>query len=228
MSQAISTEQFIDFLLAQNVLQFGEFTLNSGRVSPYFFNMGEVSEGDAFAELGRAYADAIIESGLQFDVLFGPAYKGIPIATATAIALAERGRSVGVAYNRKEAKDHGEGGMLVGAEVTGRVLLIDDVLTSGKAIRSAVELIRHTDAEIAGAIIAMDRQEFLTEKSTQSDAAATAVAGLAEELAAPVISIAKLSDLIRYLDGSGAGAPGADAGAILAHMREYQARYCQA
>ena len=214
---------FIDFMLAQNVLKFGEFTLNSGRVSPYFFNMGEVSDGAAYAELGRAYADAILAAGLEFDVLFGPAYKGIPIAVATAVALAERGLNVGVAYNRKEAKDHGEGGMLVGAQVRGRVLLIDDVLTSGKAIRSAVSLIRDTGATIAGAVIAMDRQEFLT-GTAEDENRATAVAQLAEDLGAPVISIAKMSDLIEYLGQQGS----ADADQTLAAMREYQVRYCQA
>ncbi len=222
MATGVDKTGFIDFLLAQNVLKFGQFTLNSGRVSPYFFNLGEVSDGAAYAQLGQAYAQAILAAGLEFDVLFGPAYKGIPIAVATAIALAEQGRVVGVAYNRKEAKDHGEGGMLVGASVTGRVLLIDDVLTSGKAIRSAVELIRGTDAEIAGAIIAMDREEFL---SAQPDAgsSATAVNALADELGAPVISIANLRDLIDYLEQSGSNA----AYQSLASMRDYQARYCR-
>jgi len=216
---------FLDFLVAQNVLQFGSFTLNSGRVSPYFFNLGEVSEGAAFAQLGRAYADVISASGIDFDVLFGPAYKGIPIAVATAIALSERGRNVGVAYNRKEAKDHGEGGMLVGAAVTGRVLLIDDVLTSGKAIRSAVDLISYTDAEIVGAVIAMDREEYLDESvSNGADRGATAVAALAQELHAPVISIANLSDLIAYLDAS----EEPRAAQTLANMREYQHQYCKA
>lgn len=216
--------EFIDFMLAQNVLKFGEFTLNSGRVSPYFFNMGEVSDGAAFARLGRAYADAIVAEGLEFDVLFGPAYKGIPIAVTTAVALAERDINVGVAYNRKEAKDHGEGGMLVGAEVAGRVLLIDDVLTSGKAIRSAVGLIRDTGATIAGAVIAMDRQEILAEAGEADERQATAVAQLAEDLGAPVISIAKMSDLIEYLGGRGSQ----DADQTLAAMRAYQVRYCQA
>lgn len=220
---AVDKAAFIDFMLAQNVLKFGEFTLNSGRVSPYFFNMGEVSDGAAFAQLGKAYADAIMASGLAFDVLFGPAYKGIPIAVATAVALADHGRSVGVAYNRKEAKDHGEGGMLVGAKVQGRVLLIDDVLTSGKAIRSAVQLIRTTDAEIAGAIIAMDREEFLSSQPQAEDGAAvTAVHALAQELGAPVISIANLHDLIQYLEESGSDT----AQQTLASMRDYQMRFC--
>ncbi len=229
MNQSDPKAAFIEFMLAQEVLQFGEFTLNSGRLSPYFFNMGEVSAGAAFAELGRAYAHAIIASGLAFDVLFGPAYKGIPIATATAIALADRGMSVGVAYNRKEAKDHGEGGMLVGAQVSGRVLLIDDVLTSGKAIRSALALIRPTGAEIVGVMIALDRQEFRRTDAgaAQSDdtqgEAVTAVVELAQELGAPVMSIANLADLIRYLEVSSHE----DAQTILTSMRTYQARYCQ-
>jgi len=211
---ATTTHAFIDFLLQQQVLKFGDFTLKSGRQSPYFFNLGEVSEGGAYATLGAAYADAIIASGVEFDVLFGPAYKGIPIAVATAMALAERGRPVGVAYNRKEAKDHGEGGMLVGAEVQGRVLLIDDVLTSGKAIREAVALIEGTPSQIVGAVIAMDRQEYI-------QAGVTAVDQLAEDLSAPVIKIANLVDLIDYLQTSGD-----DAQNILAQMRQYQTEYC--
>ncbi|CAE7459689.1 pyrE [Symbiodinium pilosum] len=210
-------------MLAQNVLKFGEFTLNSGRISPYFFNMGSVSDGAAFAQLGQAYADAILAAGLDFDVLFGPAYKGIPIAVATAIALSQKGKNVGVAFNRKEAKDHGEGGMLVGAPVTGRVLLVDDVLTSGKAIRSAVDLISATGAQISGAVIAMDREEVIDvdqPKALQT----TAVAALAEDLGAPVISIAKMSDLVGYLAVSDKMA----ASNTLAQMREYQARYCVA
>lgn len=213
-----SQKSFIDFLLAQNVLKFGEFTLNSGRVSPYFFNMGEVSQGQAFAQLGQAYAQAIVAADIEFDLLFGPAYKGIPIAVATAVALAEQGINVGVAYNRKESKDHGEGGMLVGAEVTGRVLLVDDVLTSGKAIRSAVELIQHTGATVAGAVIAMDRQEVLE----LGQNAHTAVQALSEDLHAPVISIATMAHLIEYLGDAGSS----DAQHWLDGMLAYQAQYC--
>ena len=231
MVDTASKGAFIDFMLAQNVLQFGEFTLNSGRLSPYFFNMGEVSDGAAFAELGGAYADAIIASGLEFDVLFGPAYKGIPIAVATAVALARQGKNVGVAFNRKEAKDHGEGGMLVGAPVQGRVLVVDDVLTSGKAIRSAVALIEPTGATIVGAVIAMDRQEYLTPNTDQNVGTEnqtadrdTAVELLVKALNAPVISIANLSDLIRYLGASGSE----QAETTLSNMRDYQAQYCQA
>ncbi|NKC00415.1 MAG: orotate phosphoribosyltransferase [Pseudomonadales bacterium] len=205
---------FIEFMLDQDVLQFGEFTLKSGRQSPYFFNLGKVAAGAAFAKLGQAYAEAIITSGLEFDVLFGPAYKGIPIAVATSVALAEKGVEVGVAYNRKEAKDHGEGGWLVGADVVGRVLLIDDVLTSGKAIREAVALIEETDAKIVGAVIAMDRQEINLD-------GVTAVGALAEELKASVISIANMQDLIEYL-----GQDTAQTG-LLGRMRSYQAEYCR-
>ena len=214
MTTSANNADFIEFLLAENVLKFGEFTLNSGRISPYFFNMGEMSSGPAFARLGKAYADAIIAAGLEFDVLFGPAYKGIPIAVATAVALAEQGVHVGVAYNRKEAKDHGEGGLFVGADVSGRVLLIDDVLTSGKAIRDVAKLISETDAQIIGAVIAMDRQEL-------NDNNQTAVTALSEDLAASVISIAHMSDLIEYLSASKQNAQ-----ETLIQMREYQSKYC--
>ena len=186
-------QNFIEFLVSQDVLKFGTFTLNSGRQSPYFFNLGSVSSGAAYARLGAAYADAVLQSGIEFDLIFGPAYKGIPIAVATSLALAERGVDVGVAYNRKEAKDHGEGGLLVGAPVAGRVLMLDDVLTSGKAIRGAAALIRAQDADIAGVVIALDRAEVM------ADAGQTAVAGLAFELGSPVVSIAHVSDVLDYL-----------------------------
>ena len=203
-------QTFIDFLVAQGVLKFGEFTLNSGRVSPYFFNLGAVSDGAGFAQLGRAYADAILAAEIEFDVLFGPAYKGIPIAVATATALAERGMHVGVAYNRKEAKDHGEGGMLVGAEVAGRVLLVDDVLTSGKAIRQSVDLIAQTDASIVGTLIALDRAELF-------DGGVTAVEALASDLDVPIVSIASVADIIEQVDDS----------SVRQRMLEYQQQYCR-
>ena len=152
---------FLELALDANALKFGEYTLKSGRVSPYFFNASAFSTGHQLKILGQCYRDAITDCGVEFDGLFGPAYKGIPLASSVAVAFAEQGRDYPVSFNRKEAKDHGEGGMLVGAQVRGRVLLIDDVLTSGKAIRSAVELIRHTQASIVGAVIAMDRQEYL-------------------------------------------------------------------
>ena len=205
--------RFIDFLIAQDVLKFGEFTLNSGRISPYFFNLGASSDGAGFAELGRAYAQTIVDAGLEFDVLFGPAYKGIPIAVATATALAAQDVHVSVAYNRKEAKDHGEGGQLVGAEVTGRVLLVDDVLTSGKAIRQSVDLIAQTDAEIVGTVIALDRAELVAGE-------VTAVEALADDLQAPIVSIASVADIIERL---------ADATDLTLQQRmlDYQQQYCR-
>ena len=150
---------FIPWLIEQNVLRFGEFRLKSGRLSPYFFNLGAVDDGAALAHLGRCYAERILSLGWEFDVLFGPAYKGIPIAVATGIALAERGHSVPVAFNRKEAKDHGEGGVFVGAPVEGRVLLIDDVLTAGTAVREVITMIEGAGAELAGVAIGLNRQE---------------------------------------------------------------------
>jgi len=209
----VEKRRFIDFLIAQDVLKFGEFTLNSGRISPYFFNLGAVSDGAGFAELGRAYAQTIVDAGLEFDVLFGPAYKGIPIAVATATALAAQDVHVSVAYNRKEAKDHGEGGQLVGAEVTGRVLLVDDVLTSGKAIRQSVDLIAQTDAEIVGTVIALDRAELVA-------GAVTAVEALANDLQAPIVSIASVADIIERL---------ADAADLTLQQRmlDYQQQYCR-
>ena len=203
-------QAFIDFLITQGVLKFGEFRLNSGRVSPYFFNLGAVSDGAGFAQLGRAYADAILAAEIDFDVLFGPAYKGIPIAVATATALAEQGVHVGVAYNRKEAKDHGEGGSLVGAEVSGRVLLVDDVLTSGKAIRQSVDLIGQTDARIVGTVIALDRAELF-------DGGLTAVEALASDLGVPIVSIASVVDIIEQVDDA----------SLLQRMVEYQQQYCR-
>jgi len=209
----VEKRRFIDFLIAQDVLKFGEFTLNSGRISPYFFNLGAISDGAGFAELGRAYAQTIVDAGLEFDVLFGPAYKGIPIAVATATALAAQDVHVSVAYNRKEAKDHGEGGQLVGAEVTGRVLLVDDVLTSGKAIRQSVDLIAQTDAEIVGTVIALDRAELVAGE-------VTAVEALADDLQAPIVSIASVADIIER---------SADATDLTLQQRmlDYQQQYCR-
>ncbi len=207
-------QSFIEFLVDQDVLKFGTFKLNSGRQSPYFFNLGSVSSGAAYARLGAAYADAVLQSGIEFDLIFGPAYKGIPIAVATSLALARRGVDVGVAYNRKEAKDHGEGGTLVGAPVAGRVLMLDDVLTSGKAIRGAAELVRSQDSAIAGVVVALDRAEVM------ADAGQTAVAGLAQELASPVVSIANVADVIGYLQKMDAESD------VLQAMRDYTRQYC--
>jgi orotate phosphoribosyltransferase len=183
---------FLDLALARNVLRFGDFTLKSGRQSPYFFNMGKLDSGAALAEVGKAYAAAAQAGGIAFDMLFGPAYKGIPLAAATAIALAgEHGRDTPWAYNRKEAKDHGEGGTLVGASLAGKVLIVDDVITAGTAVRQSLALIRAAGAEVAGVLVALDRQE-----KGQGELSATQE--LTREQGVPVIAIAGLADLLEY------------------------------
>lgn len=186
--------RFLDAALRAEALRFGEFTLKSGRVSPYFFNAGRFDSGAALAALGRAYADAIHAAGLDFDLLFGPAYKGIPLATSLACALAADGRDLPVAFNRKEAKAHGEGGMLIGAPLAGRrVLIVDDVITAGTAIREALALIREAGGQLSGIVIGLDRQEIVREGDPRS-----AAQGVAEEHGIPVIAVASLSDLLDF------------------------------
>jgi orotate phosphoribosyltransferase len=186
---------FLDLALARNALRFGEFTLKSGRVSPYFFNAGLFDSGAALALLGRAYAEAAVHSGVRFDMLFGPAYKGIVLAAITAAALSEHhGSDLPFAYNRKEAKDHGEGGVLVGAPLKGRVLIVDDVITAGTAIRESLALIRAHGAEPAGVLIALDREE-------RGQGALSATQELTAEFGIPAIAIARLSDLLVYAEG---------------------------
>jgi len=183
---------FLDLAIARDVLRFGEFTLKSGRVSPYFFNAGLFDTGAALATLGRAYAQTAVQSGIGFDLLFGPAYKGIPLAALTAAALAEHhDRDVGFAYNRKEAKSHGEGGTLVGAPLRGRVLIVDDVITAGTAIRESLQLIRAQGATPAGVLIALDREE-------RGQGALSAAQEVGSEFAIPVAAIASLGDLLAY------------------------------
>ena len=190
---ASTQREFIEFALAHDVLRFGEFTLKSGRTSPYFFNLGAVNTGRALAALGRFYADALIASGLQADVLMGPAYKGIPLATATAVQLAEHhGLDLPWCFNRKEAKDHGEGGLIVGAPLTGRVVLIDDVITAGTAIREATQIITDAGAELAGIVVAIDRQE-------RGPDGQSAVAQVARDTGAIVRAIVTLADVVDYL-----------------------------
>jgi orotate phosphoribosyltransferase len=185
--------EFLDLAVARNVLRFGEFTLKSGRVSPYFFNAGLFDSGAALAMLGRAYADAAIASGIAFDMLFGPAYKGIVLAALTAATLAERhARDVPFAYNRKEATDHGEGGLLVGAPLRGRVLIVDDVITAGTAIRESLALIHAAGAEPAGVLLALDREE-------RGQGSLSATQELASEYGIPTIAIARLADLLAYV-----------------------------
>ncbi len=188
--------EFIELALELGVLRFGEFTLKSGRVSPYFFNAGLFNTGYAAAKLGRFYASAIAESGVRFDMLFGPAYKGIPLAALTAAALAEHHDiDVPYSFNRKEAKAHGEGGSVVGAPLSGDVLIIDDVITAGTAVREAYQIISTTGAEIAGLVISLDRQE-------RGQGPYSAVQELKESLEIPVVSIVQLDDLINILEES--------------------------
>lgn len=189
-------KEFIDLALELGVLRFGEFTLKSGRVSPYFFNAGLFNTGYAAAKLGRFYAAAVAESGVEFDMLFGPAYKGIPLVALTAAALAEhQGIDTPYAFNRKEAKAHGEGGSIVGAPLEGRVLIVDDVITAGTAVREAYQVIAGTGAEIAGLVISLDRQE-------RGQGNLSAVQELRSSLGFPVISIVQLNDLVETLEES--------------------------
>ncbi len=188
-------QEFIEFALSRQVLKFGSFTLKSGRTSPYFFNAGLFNTGGDLAKLGRFYAAALMDAGIDFDVLFGPAYKGIPIATTTAVALAEHhNRDVPYCFNRKEAKTHGEGGSLVGSALKGRIMLVDDVITAGTAIRESMEIIQAQGAELAGVLIALDRQE-------RGKGELSAIQEVERDFGTKVVSIIGLKDLIQYLEG---------------------------
>ena len=191
-------KEFLDFAIEQQVLRFGEFTLKSGRKSPYFFNAGLFHSGEAISKLGQFYASAMVNAGLEFDLLFGPAYKGIPLATATAVALFEKhNRNVPWCFNRKEAKDHGEGGNIVGAPLEGRVVIVDDVITAGTAIREVMTIIEQTDATPAAVVVAMDRQEKgQGESATLKEL--SAIQEVERDLDIPVLSIVSLSDLLEY------------------------------
>ena len=185
---------FLELALQRKALRFGEFTLKSGRISPYFFNAGLFDSGGALARVGRAYAHAAVSSGIAFDMLFGPAYKGIALAAATAIALAEiQARDVPFAFDRKEAKTHGEGGLLIGAPMKGRVLIVDDVITAGTAIRQSLELIRAQGATAAGVLIALDRQE-------RGQGNLSAAQEVQAEFGIPVIAVARLDELLVLVD----------------------------
>ena len=187
--------EFLDFAIQTGVLRFGQFTLKSGRSSPYFFNTGLFNSGQGLAQLGRYYARAIIQSGIKFDMIFGPAYKGIPLAAATVIALADyHGLDTPYAFDRKEAKDHGEGGNIVGAPLQGRVLIIDDVITAGISATYSIDLVRENNAEAAGFVIALDRQEIAPDSSS------SALQTLQNEQNLPVFSIATLDDLAGLLE----------------------------
>jgi orotate phosphoribosyltransferase len=206
-------QEFLSFAIDLGVLRFGEFTLKSGRVSPYFFNAGLFNTGGALARLGKYYAQAIIDSGIEFDVLFGPAYKGIPLAAATAVALYEHhGKDVPYAFNRKEAKAHGEGGTIVGSPLEGRILVIDDVITAGTAIRESVEIIEASGAQLCGVVISLNRQE-------RGKGALSAIQEVEQNYGIRVASIVALEDLVKFLE-SGSGQEDA-----LASIRDYREEY---
>lgn len=205
--------EFIEFALEKQVLKFGEFTLKSGRKSPYFFNAGLFNTGRDLARLGRFYAAALVDSGISYDVLFGPAYKGIPIATTTAVALADH-HDVDTPYcfNRKEAKDHGEGGNLVGSPLEGRIMLVDDVITAGTAIRESMEIIQANGADLAGVLVAIDRQE-------KGKGELSAIQEVERDFGCSIISIVGLTDLITYLEEKG------DEAEHLAAVKAYREQY---
>lgn len=205
--------EFLEFALEKGVLRFGEFTLKSGRQSPYFFNTGLFSTGGSLARLGRYYARTIVDGGIHFDVLYGPAYKGIPLAAVTAAALFDNhGLDVPYAFNRKEPKDHGEGGIVVGHALEGRVLIIDDVISAGTSVRESVEIIRGEGAEPAGVVIALDRQE-------KGKGEKSAVQEVEQDIGVPVAAIARLQHLVEFLETD------ADRTEHLAAIRRYRETY---
>ncbi len=205
--------EFIELCAQLGVLKFGRFTLKSGRESPYFFNAGLFNTGAAIDAVGRAYAAALAASGLEFDMLFGPAYKGIPLVTVTAAAMVQhQGRNLPFAYNRKEAKDHGEGGSIVGSPLSGRVLIVDDVITAGTAIRESIDIIKQAGARPAGVLLALDRQE------RAPNSRLSAVQEVCETFRIPVVSVISLQDLMAHMAG-----PGREAD--LRNLRDYRERY---
>jgi len=206
-------KEFIEFAIERNVLRFGEFTLKSGRVSPYFFNAGLFNTGGDLAKLGRYYAAALQAAGVEFDVLFGPAYKGIPIATTTAVALAnDYDLDVPYCFNRKEAKTHGEGGNLVGSPLQGKIMLVDDVITAGTAIRESMQLIKQHDANLAGVLIALDRQE-------RGQGELSAIQEVERDFDTQVISIVTLADVVVYLSAQESNAE------AVASINKYRENY---
>jgi orotate phosphoribosyltransferase len=206
-------KEFIEFALEKQVLKFGEFTLKSGRTSPYFFNAGLFNTGRDLARLGRFYAAALEDAGIEYDLLFGPAYKGIPIATTTAVALSDHyDKDVPYCFNRKEKKQHGEGGSLVGSPLEGRIMLVDDVITAGTAIRESMEIIAAAGADLSGVLIALDRQE-------KGKAELSAIQEVERDFGTDVVSIVKLADLIVFLEEQGS------MGEHLASVKAYRDQY---
>ena len=212
-------QDFVQFAVEAGVLRFGEFKTKAGRLSPYFFNAGGFDDGAKLGRLAGFYARRLVDSGLRFDMLFGPAYKGITLASAVAIELARLGRNLPFAYNRKEAKDHGEGGSLVGAPLRGRVLIIDDVISAGTSVRESVAMIRAAGATPCGVAIALDRQEKGSEGGV--DSAQSAVQVVREQLKLQVASVATLQDLLLYLQSTGA----AELAQHLPRVAAYRDRY---
>ncbi len=205
--------QFIDNAIASGALKFGQFRLKSGRISPHFFNAGEFYQGKALATLGQCYAAAIVDSGIEFDVLFGPAYKGITLAAATAVALAEHHNlDVPYCFNRKEAKSHGEGGTIVGAPLEGKVLIIDDVITAGTAIREVMAMVDQAEAQAAGVVIGVDRKE-------RGNSDQSAIQEVESEFSIPVASIIDIDDILTYLDSK------ADMQPLVKQIKQYRQEY---
>ena len=205
--------QFIDNAIASGALKFGQFRLKSGRISPHFFNAGEFYQGKALATLGQCYAAAIVDSGIEFDVLFGPAYKGITLAAATAVALAEHHNlDVPYCFNRKEAKSHGEGGTIVGAPLEGKVLIIDDVITAGTAIREVMAMVDQAEAQAAGVVIGVDRKE-------RGNSDQSAIQEVESEFSIPVASIIDIDDILTYLDSK------ADMQQLVKQIKQYRQEY---
>jgi orotate phosphoribosyltransferase len=211
--------EFVQFAVDCGVLRFGEFKTKAGRMSPYFFNAGLFDDGAKLGRLAEFYAQRLLASGIEFDMVFGPAYKGIPLGAAVAIELARRGRNVPFAYNRKEAKDHGEGGTLVGAPLKGRVLVIDDVMSAGTAAKESIAIIQAAGATAHAVCIALDRQEKATENG--QDVPYSAVQYVRRQLGLQVCAIAKLGDLMQYLESSGSSASAEDHARVLAYRQRY-------
>lgn len=212
-------QDFVQFAVDSGVLRFGEFKTKAGRLSPYFFNAGLFDDGAKLGRLAEFYAKRILESGIEFDMIFGPAYKGIPLAAAVAIELARLGRNVPFAYNRKEAKDHGEGGTLVGAPLKGRVLIVDDVMSAGTAARESIAIIQAAGAQPHAVALALDRQEKATENG--QDVPYSAVQYVRDRLGLQVCAVARLSDLLQYLQQIGQGGSAVDHERVLAYRQRY-------
>ena len=212
-------QDFVQFAVDGGVLRFGEFKTKAGRMSPYFFNAGLFDDGAKLGRLAQFYAQRLLSSGIEFDMIFGPAYKGIPLGAALAIELARLGRNVPFAYNRKEAKDHGEGGSLVGAPLKGRVLVVDDVMSAGTAVRESIAIIQAAGATAHAVVIALDRQEKATENGL--DVAHSAVQYVKNQLGLQVCAIAKLADLMQYLEAHSASGLAADHQRVLAYRQRY-------